>query len=68
MGVKGQSMLPTFAESNDLLLLDSFSIRVLGKKPEKGQVILASNPFKGGFRVRKRVMYTEGEIAEFTDP
>ena len=64
--VKGPSMLPTL-ESESLLILDSFTTTFI-RKPRRNEVISARNPFKRDYNIVKRVLYLEGEIAEFWNP
>lgn len=66
VGVKGPSMLPTIDSSDNLILLDCFTTRFL-RKPRKGDIILAENPFKPGHTIVKRVLNVEGEYADFFD-
>jgi mitochondrial inner membrane protease subunit 1 len=65
-GVSGPSMKPTLDPFNNLLIVDRFTHRFL-RPPRKGEIIIALNPFKPGVNVVKRVLYTEGEMAEFMD-
>ena len=64
VGVTGPSMIPTLDPRDNLVMLDCFTIAFL-RSPRKGEVIMAQNPFKPGFTVIKRVLYTEGELAKF---
>jgi len=65
--VKGPSMLPTVNGKTDLLFLDAFTSHFV-RNPRKGEVILATNPFKQGHNVVKRVKFVEDEVASFEDP
>ena len=60
-------MLPTIDERDNLILLDCFTTRFI-RQPRKGEIVLAENPFKPGHTIVKRVLYLEGEYAEFLDP
>lgn len=60
-------MLPTINGKTDLLFLDAFTTH-FRREPKKGEIILATNPFKHGHNVVKRVKYVAGEIAIFEDP
>ena len=64
IGVTGPSMMPTLDPRDNLVLLDCFTLAFL-RGPRKGEVIMAQNPFKPGYTVIKRVLYTEGELAKF---
>ena len=64
IGCHGPSMLPTIDRSDNLLLVDCFTTRFL-RKPRKGEVIIADNPTKPEATVVKRVLFDEGEMAEF---
>mmetsp|Transcript_22077 Transcript_22077/g.25837 ORF Transcript_22077/g.25837 Transcript_22077/m.25837 type:complete len:164 (+) Transcript_22077:29-520(+) len=64
IGVTGPSMCPTLDPRDNLVLLDCFTVSFL-RGPRKGEVIMAQNPFKPGYTVIKRVLYTEGEQARF---
>ena len=66
VGVKGPSMLPTIDSKDNLVFLDCFTTRFV-RKPRKGDIILAENPFKPGYTIVKRVLNVEGEYAEFYD-
>ncbi|CDW83680.1 mitochondrial inner membrane protease subunit 1 [Stylonychia lemnae] len=67
VGVNGPSMLPNIDSNNSILFLDCFTTNFL-RKPRIGDVIVAQNPLKPrGATVVKRVLYVEGEIAEFFD-
>ena len=57
-------MLPAIDERDNLVMLDCFTTRFL-RKPMKNEVIMAENPFKPGYTIVKRVLYLEGEMAEF---
>ena len=59
-------MLPTIDSSDNLIVLDCFTTRFL-RKPRKGEIILAENPFKPGHTIVKRVLNVEGEYADFYD-
>ena len=58
-------MLPTINSSN-ILFLDSFTTTFVWN-PKRNEIISAKNPFKKDYNVVKRVLYLEGEIAEFWD-
>ena len=64
IGVTGPSMLPTLESRDNLVMLDCFTVQFV-RSPLKGEVIMAQNPFKPGYTVIKRVLYTEGELAKF---
>ena len=64
IGVTGPSMVPTLDFRDNLVMLDCFTVQFL-RNPLKGEVIMAHNPFKPGYTVIKRVLYTEGENARF---
>ena len=64
VGVQGPSMLPVIDERDNLVMLDCFTTQFL-RKPKKGEVVMAENPFKPGYTIVKRVVYLEGEMAEF---
>lgn len=64
VGVQGPSMLPTLDTQDNLVLLDCFTPRLV-RKPRVGEVVMAENPFKPGYTIVKRVLYTEGQMAEF---
>ena len=64
IGVTGPSMMPTLDPRDNLVMLDCFTINFL-RGPRHGEVIMAQNPFKPGYTVIKRVLYTEGENAKF---
>ena len=63
-GVTGPSMMPTLDARDNLIMLDCFTTRFL-RSPAKGEVIMALNPYKPGYTVIKRVLFTEGEQARF---
>ena len=62
IGVTGPSMVPTLDSRDNLVMLDCFTIQFI-RHPAKGDVIMAQNPFKPGYTVIKRVLFTEGELA-----
>ena len=64
VGVQGPSMLPVIDERDNLVMLDCFTTRFL-RQPRKNEVIMAENPFKPGYTIVKRVLFLEGELAEF---
>ena len=64
IGVTGPSMEPTLDSRDNLVMLDCFTMNFV-RNPRKGEVIMAQNPFKPGYTVIKRVLYTEGENAKF---
>ena len=64
IGCQGPSMLPTIDRSDNLLVVDCFTTRFV-RKPRKGEVIIAENPTKPDATVVKRVLFNEGEMAEF---
>ena len=64
IGVTGPSMLPTLDSRDNLVMLDCFTMSFV-RNPRKGEVIMAQNPFKPGYTVIKRVLFTEGENAKF---
>lgn len=57
----GPSMEPTFNTSGDLVLVDKFSYTILGKRYEKGDVVIAICPYDNDKTVCKRIAATEGE-------
>jgi signal peptidase I len=65
IGVKGPSMLPAIDERDNLLLLDTFTTKI--RSPRRNEIIMAENPFKAQSTIVKRVLFLEGEIAEFYD-
>ena len=58
-------MIPTLDQKDNILLIDKFSAKVLKKRPQKGDIVQAKNPYKPGYYIVKRVINTEGETAEF---
>ena len=56
--------MPAINERDDLVMLDHFTTRVL-RHPKRNEVIMAENPFKPGYNIVKRVIWLEGEMAEF---
>jgi len=58
----GPSMEPTFNTQGDVVLVDKFSYSVLGKRFEKGDVIIAICPYDTEKTVCKRVAATEGDV------
>ena len=62
MGVTGPSMCPTLDDNDNLVMVDCFTTSML-RYPRKGEVVMASNPYKPCYTVIKRVLYTEGEMA-----
>ena len=64
VGCHGPSMMPTFDTRNNLLLVDVFTTQFV-RIPRKGEIIITENPFKPGTTLVKRVINTEGEMAEF---
>ncbi len=60
-------MLPTIDIKDNLLLLDCFTPRFI-RNPRKGEIVVAINPYKSGATLVKRVINTEGEMAEFFSP
>ena len=57
-------MMPAIDERDNIVLLDHFTTRLI-RHPRRNEVIMAENPFKPGYNIVKRVLYLEGEIAEF---
>jgi len=64
VGISGPSMLPVLEQKDNLVFLDCFTTRFV-RYPRKGEVVMAENPFKPGFTIVKRVLFMEGEMAEF---
>ena len=64
VGVTGPSMCPTLDATDNLVLVDTFTTSFM-RYPKKGEVIMASNPYKPCYTVIKRVLFTEGEVADF---
>ena len=64
IGCEGPSMEPTIDSRDNLVLLDAFTVNFI-RWPRHGEVICALNPFKPGYTVVKRVLFTEGEMAKF---
>lgn len=60
-------MLPTIDTRDNLIVLDCFTTRFI-RNPRKNEIVLAENPFKPGHTIVKRVLYLEGEYADFMDP
>lgn len=56
--------MPAIDERDNIVLLDHFTTRLI-RHPRRNEVIMAENPFKPGYNIVKRVLYLEGEIAEF---
>ena len=67
IGTTGPSMLPTLDTKNNLVLVDAFTKKFIRKNGEvhKGEIIVASNPYKEGATLVKRVKYVAGEMATF---
>ena len=57
-------MLPTLDVIDNLVFVDCFTT-AFRRKPLKGEIIVAENPFKPGCTIVKRVVNTEGEMASF---
>ena len=64
IGCHGPSMIPTFDKSDNLLIVDCFTTRFV-RKPNKGEIVIADNPFKHDATLVKRVLWVEQEMAEF---
>lgn len=58
----GPSMIPTFREAGDLLLVDKISPRFTGYK--KGDIVIAKSPSKLNNLLCKRIIAVEGEVVE----
>ncbi|EGR34607.1 Imp1 inner mitochondrial membrane peptidase family protein, putative [Ichthyophthirius multifiliis] len=56
----GQSMEPTIGDCSSLLI-NKFSYKLLGKRVQKGDVVVSQSPVKPEIDICKRVIYTEGE-------
>ena len=63
VGVTGPSMVPTLEHRDNLVMLDCFTVRFI-RYPKKGEVVMCHNPYKPGHTIIKRVINTEGELAE----
>ena len=63
-GIQGPSMQPTLDSQDNLVLLDSFTVKVL-RDPKKGEVIISENPLKPGFTITKRVIGLPNETVKF---
>jgi len=57
----GPSMMPTFDEKGDYLLIDNFSYRVLSKPYKSGDVVICICPYDATKSVCKRITATSGE-------
>lgn len=66
VAVTGPSMTPTLDVKDNLLFIDQFTTKFI-RKPKRNEIILADNPFKVGNTIVKRVLYLEGEYADFFD-
>merc|ERR1712086_395523 len=64
IGTQGPSMQPTLDDTNTLVVLDCFTTKFI-RNPKVGEIVMAQNAFKPGALVVKRVLYTEGQTAEF---
>ena len=64
VGVTGPSMVPTLDTSDNLIMLDCFTTKFI-RNPKKGEIVMCQNQHKLGNTIIKRVLYTEGETAEF---
>ena len=58
----GPSMIPTFEESGDYLLIDNFSYKVLKKPYKPGDVVICICPYDATKSVCKRITATAGDI------
>ena len=56
-------MCPTLDHRDNLVMLDCFTTQFV-REPVKGEVIMAKNPYKPGNTIIKRVINTEGELAD----
>ena len=57
-------MVPTLDMSDNLIMLDCFTTKFI-RHPRKGEVVMCQNQHKIGSTIIKRVLFTEGETAEF---
>ena len=57
-------MCPTLDANDNLVMVDSFTTSFV-RNPNKGEVVMASNPYKPQYTVIKRVLYTQGEMAKY---
>ena len=64
IGTHGPSMLPTIEAKDNLVIVDCFTTRFI-RKPKKGEIVIAENPFKESATLVKRVIFIENEMAEF---
>jgi signal peptidase I len=58
----GPSMMPTFNQNGDLVLIDNFSYKILNHKYKVGDCIICICPYNADKTICKRVTAIEGGI------
>jgi signal peptidase I len=57
--LEGESMLPTFKQFGDIVLVNKLS-----RKYKKGDVVCVINPIENDMVMCKRIVYSEGEVVK----